>query len=134
MLYHILKLMDKLKSLYYGGPVWPHEDLQAKWIARTIDDILDHSYEARTRVGVALYCMLPEDAQKKLYKLSFDPYSRDFDRKDLYEWLTNHVFFDHYGCVVILHDYGTILWKQEGFDIDPRFDMIYPDWGKGPGK
>jgi hypothetical protein len=124
-LYRVFQLIDKLKELYRGETVWPYAALQAKWVHRTTDEIIDRTFEARGRTGQHLYCFLPEVIQRMIGNTGHDPYHRCMDRNAIEHWLTNHVFFDHYGQIVIFHDYGYVLWTAEDFTVDPKFELVY---------
>jgi hypothetical protein len=125
--FHILA--NKFKELFKRKPPksWPYKNLQLKWVLKISDEVLAEAFETKMRSGMRLYCLLPGEAQKIVNTVWFDPYNTPLGREALEHWLWNHVFFNKYGEVVILHDYGKILWTVEDLKIDPMFDMVYKD-------
>lgn len=130
MLYRFIKLIDRLKRTFRAmdqDTAWPFEFQQDKWVRDAADQILSQAFEARGRTGMHLWMSLPEQAQKIVLTAWFDPYNQSLGREALEDWLHNHVFFDKYGDMVILHDYGTVLWRtlDLSLEFDPRFDIRY---------
>ena len=128
MLHELIKAYDRLKCLFKhieSDTAWQFEDLTVKWARRAADQILDQTVESRLRTGAQLYFSLPPDCRDIVSKESFDPYYQSLNRAALIHWLISHVFFDKFGNMVILHDYGTVLWQDDDFTVDPRFDIKF---------
>lgn len=85
---------------------------QAVHISRLVDQIYYEAAERETSVARALFMRLPDEAATAVVNHYFDPYYLRLTREGLWHWLENHVLFDKTGRIVVLHDYGTIIWKE----------------------
>lgn len=84
---------------------------QGFFVNKMIGDIYQEAAERETSVGRALFMRLPDPAANIVLQTYFDPYHLRLDKEGLWLWLENHVLFDVDGRIVVLHDYGSILWK-----------------------
>jgi hypothetical protein len=103
----------KRKPLFYQ---YDHH----KKVDRLTAEIIDESNETNQRTGMRLFCRLPGEAANKIVGQEMDPYYISMSRRELWEWINVHIFFDNDGEIAAVHDYGHLMWRRPDFELERK--------------
>lgn len=91
-----------------------------KHVDRLTEDLIIESNETNQRTGMRLFCRLPGDAANAIVGSRIDPYYREFNNKELRYWIQTHLFFNEDGKIILLHDFGNVIWKHDSFQLNGK--------------
>lgn len=127
----LYKLFPRLKVRHNRNHDLMEQYGQITMGAELVDQIIAETSQSHNRTGMALSFKLPPEAAKITHSLWFDPYMLDLTREQLMHWVESHVWFAEDGRVVALHDYGMVLWREEGYVLHSPVNIR---WNEEHGK
>lgn len=93
---------------------------QIHWGMELASDIYADALNKGRSIGVVLYEYLPPTLAPFVIRTWFDPYG-DYTikaRKQIRDWLWDHVMFDDMGNIIAIHDRGEVFTCQIGWECE----------------
>jgi len=65
------------------------------------------------RTGQVMFNQLPAEVAAVVRGSPFDPFYKDFNRREITEWYDNHIIWNDYDEIIVVFSANTILWERE---------------------
>ncbi len=80
-------------------------------ISMYVEQIASGAKATDQRTGQRLFNLLPQPVAYFTSGTLFDPFHKDLTRKEIWDWLNDHLIFDDNGHIIALFNNNQILWE-----------------------